>query len=99
MPPDVMHRVEELNRKPFNYDVPTIGVYGKVGEVKGSYDLVEALSVLASKGLRFNVVAIAAGTIHSLAEYYRSVRQSVKNSVLLIAPWLFACSRVISPVV
>jgi len=92
MPADLMRRVAALNSRPFNYDLPTIGVYGKVGEAKGSYDLVEALSVLASKGLRFNFVAIAAGTLRSLAEYYESLLGAeplAKRTWVLppIAPW------------
>ncbi len=43
--------------KPFDPAVPTIGIYGKVGEVKGSFDLLHALTHLHSRGERFNVVA------------------------------------------
>ena len=45
----------------FNPEVPTIGIYGKVGPVKGSYDLVAALSMLRDDGLEFNFVALSQG--------------------------------------
>jgi hypothetical protein len=38
--------------------LPTIGIYGKMGEVKGSYDLLMALGALRRAGVRFNFVAL-----------------------------------------
>ncbi len=40
---------------------PTIGIYGKVGEPKGSFDLVESLSLLREEGCDFNFVALTQG--------------------------------------
>lgn len=45
----------------FDPELPTIGIYGKVGPVKGSYDLVAALSLLREEGLEFNFVALSQG--------------------------------------
>jgi glycosyltransferase involved in cell wall biosynthesis len=41
---------------------PTIGIYGKVGRVKGSFDLVGALAILKREGLDFNFLAITDGS-------------------------------------
>ena len=41
--------------------MPTIGVYGKVAEAKGSFDLLAALSRLAAGGARFNLLAAVGG--------------------------------------
>ncbi len=41
--------------------LPTVGVYGKLGAVKGSFDLLRALALLRREGIRFNLVAISQG--------------------------------------
>lgn len=41
--------------------LPTVGVYGKLGAVKGSFDLLRALGALRREGVRFNLVAISQG--------------------------------------
>lgn len=46
---------------PYDPHIPTIGVYGKVGETKGSYDLVRALSSLKNRGYRFNFLCMVNG--------------------------------------
>ena len=40
---------------------PTIGIYGKVGETKGSFDLVRALRKVKDQGLRFNLLCMGNG--------------------------------------
>ena len=40
----------------FDPRLPTIGMYGKPGEVKGTYDLIGALGMLRGEGLRFNLL-------------------------------------------
>ncbi len=52
-----------INTSPIPLAKPTIGIYGKVGEVKGSFDLIAALGVLKRKGLDFNFVALTQGTV------------------------------------
>lgn len=41
--------------------VPTIGIYGKIGVSKGSFDLLEALRAIKGAGLRFNLLAMVNG--------------------------------------
>ena len=49
------------NTKPLDQSKPTIGIYGKVGEVKGSFDLLGALARLKQEGMDFNFVALTQG--------------------------------------
>ncbi|PXX61013.1 glycosyltransferase involved in cell wall biosynthesis [Nocardia tenerifensis] len=49
------------NTAPLDPGVATIGVYGKLGVAKGSYDLVQALARLRGRGLRFNFLVMAGG--------------------------------------
>jgi glycosyltransferase involved in cell wall biosynthesis len=43
-------------------DRPTLGIYGKVGVPKGSFDLIAALDRLRRTGLPFNLLAMVGGT-------------------------------------
>ncbi|MCA9683133.1 MAG: glycosyltransferase [Myxococcales bacterium] len=45
----------------FDPALPTVGIYGKLGEAKGSYDLLHALAGLRRQGLRFNFMAMTRG--------------------------------------
>jgi glycosyltransferase involved in cell wall biosynthesis len=81
-----------LNEKPVPYSCPTIGVYGKVGEVKGSYCLLDALSRLAQLGLKFNFLSIAGGRQQELLSYCSYIQEhedlARRTWVLpLLAPW------------
>ncbi len=40
---------------------PTIGIYGKIGEPKGTFDLLQALALLRRKGRRFHLLAMVHG--------------------------------------
>ncbi|MFI6172170.1 glycosyltransferase [Nocardia sp. NPDC051052] len=50
------------NTAPLDPEAATIGVYGKLGVTKGSYDLVKALARLRKRGSRFNFVVMSGGT-------------------------------------
>ena len=47
----------------FDPALPTIGMYGKPGETKGTFDLIAALGALRDAGLRFNFLLLS-GTAH-----------------------------------
>jgi glycosyltransferase involved in cell wall biosynthesis len=49
------------NAAPMPVDRPTIGIYGKIGEYKGSYDLLAALARLKEQGRQFNLLLMAGG--------------------------------------
>jgi glycosyltransferase involved in cell wall biosynthesis len=69
---------------PFDVSIPTIGIYGKVGETKGSYDLVRAMGRLAREGLRFNLLAMVHGWSFREAQF----RQAVLEEGLTAKTWL-----------
>ena len=59
-PPDLSGGIyHHLAAKPIDQSLPTIGIYGKIGEAKGSLDLVSALGRLKRDGLRFNFLALS----------------------------------------
>jgi len=47
--------------RPFDPTKPTLGIYGKIGTTKGSFDLVAALGALAKDGLDFQFLAMTQG--------------------------------------
>lgn len=54
-------RSSTLAPSSFDPALPTIGIYGKVGPSKGTYDLLAALERLAREGLVFNLLAMVGG--------------------------------------
>jgi len=56
MPADEIAR---LSGRPYRPGVPTIGMYGKPGEFKGTYDLVAALGSLHADGLDVNLLLLS----------------------------------------
>jgi glycosyltransferase involved in cell wall biosynthesis len=76
----------QLNAKPFSRDVPTVGLYGKVGTERGSYDLLQALTELAGRGVRFNFLALAAGWPQALERFFTLV---LKSPDLSARSWIF----------
>lgn len=51
----------QWNPGPIDLTTPTIGIYGKVGVFKGSFDLISALSQLKKEGMQFNFLAMTQG--------------------------------------
>lgn len=51
-----------------------IGLYGKVGVTKGSFDLLAALMRLADDGMAFNFVTMSTGHGEVLRRYYAAIR-------------------------
>lgn len=70
--------------KCFDHSLPTIGVYGKAGGAKGSFDLIKALGRLACEGLKFNFLAVTQG--HPRAVF--SFIDAVKAHSLQTRTWL-----------
>ncbi len=48
--------------QPYDSSLPTIGVYGKIGTSKGTFDLIGSLGQVARKGQRFNLLAMVGRT-------------------------------------
>jgi len=53
--------------------LPTIGIYGKVAEAKGSFDLISALGKLKARGFEFNFLALSSGKPHMLKTLHDKV--------------------------
>lgn len=68
---------------------PSIGIYGKIGPSKGTYDLVAALGGLAADGLDFNLLAmIGAAQAEWLAPALREAGLAQRTRILpLVAHW------------
>jgi glycosyltransferase involved in cell wall biosynthesis len=74
------------NHRPFDPALPTIGIYGKLGLAKGSFDLVAALGSLRKQGLRFNFAAMTRGTL--LDEYHQALSQHGIDDVTWVLPFI-----------
>jgi glycosyltransferase involved in cell wall biosynthesis len=93
LPKPLIEQINRANRKSIDSASPTVGVYGKVGEVKGTYDLLAALDSLARKDIAFNFLAVACGPTGRLTEFYEAVMRLelvAKRTLLLppLAPWV-----------
>jgi glycosyltransferase involved in cell wall biosynthesis len=74
-----VHYHDILDRFPaahFDPRRPTIGIYGKTGESKGSYDLIEALKVLKQQGLDFNFLALSNSGKKNLSTFLTKIEQA-----------------------
>lgn len=81
------HRFREIDD-----NVVKIGVYGKVADAKGSFDLLHACQQLAEEGVNFNLFCMVSGSRLKLEQFYQFVRSSPflsQRTWLLppIAPW------------
>ena len=61
---------------PVDWELPTIGIYGKIGAAKGSYDLVAALGGLKRRGRRFNFLAMCGGDPAEMARFSEAIVQA-----------------------
>lgn len=67
-------------------DLPTVGIYGKLGEVKGSFDLLQSLARLRKEGKAFNFVAVTSG--RDRARYLQALRDLDLERVSWILPFM-----------
>lgn len=81
-----------LTPRSYDSNLPSIGMYGKPGKVKGTIDLIDALSALQKRGREFNLVFLsgASGTTHTeLCEYLRGHGLEHRTYMLPFIPhWL-----------
>jgi glycosyltransferase involved in cell wall biosynthesis len=73
------------NEKLFDPSLATVGIYGKIGERKGSFALVRALDLIAQKGLKFNFVIVAGARPGTLESFYELI---LKSRDLLSRTWV-----------
>ncbi|WP_437282095.1 glycosyltransferase [Sorangium sp. So ce375] len=74
------------NARSLDPALPTIGIYGKMGWPKGSFDLVAALGRLAREGLRFNFVAVTRGS--GMDEYRRAIAEHGIGEMTWVLPFV-----------
>lgn len=80
-----------MNQKTEDRDAITVGIYGKVGRFKGSFELIAALSAL-SAGRRINLFIIPTGNLPMLQQFFDQLLryEGTFHSVHLLpplAPW------------
>jgi glycosyltransferase involved in cell wall biosynthesis len=78
--------VLKWHANPIDMSKPTIGIYGKVGLFKGSYDLVAALSKLKKEGLDFNFLAMTQGS--QIEQFRNAVKENQLEQKTWILPFL-----------
>jgi glycosyltransferase involved in cell wall biosynthesis len=69
---ELIHTITDLNRKDFDPTLSTIGIYGKIGETKGTYDLVYALSHI--KGEKFNFLSMVNGMESAFIKFLNLIK-------------------------
>ena len=69
-------------------DAPAIGIYGKVGPAKGTYDLVAAVGALRDRGVRCDVVALCGGDVDSFRRAVADAGLAGRFHLFpFVAPW------------
>ena len=76
----VIDQVCELNRKVFEKKDPVIGIFGKAGESKGTFDLAEGLRRQALKGTEFTFLPMCSGQPQALQRLYELILSSTQLS-------------------
>ena len=74
------------NTRPLDRDAVTIGLYGKLGEVKGSYDLIAALARLRAQGRRFNLVTLSNGREKS--KFLKAIQDAGLSDCAWVLPFI-----------
>lgn len=69
--------------------VPMLGIYGKLGEVKGTFDLIRVLGELKRSGAIFRLAAVGGGDEWSavIAAIRRAGLDDVSWTLPMLAPW------------
>ncbi len=102
-PFDVNAHLLSVGLSPINPADPIIGIYGKMGAAKGTFDLLEALIRLKRDGLRFTLLAPTHGSADDEARFERTIaagdlKDSVRQLPFLshqrVPSFLRACSMV-----
>ncbi|WFE38254.1 glycosyltransferase [Micromonospora sp. WMMD998] len=73
----------------FDPALPTIGMYGKPGDRKGTFDLIAALAVLAGRGLRFNALFLSGRSqLDRMRADLRAAGLAERTTILdFVPPW------------
>ncbi|MGN9766401.1 glycosyltransferase [Micromonospora sp. SD12] len=76
----------------FDPALPTIGMYGKPGDRKGTFDLIAAMAVLAGRGLRFNALFLSGESqLDRMRSEIRAAGLADRSTILgFVPPWRVA---------
>lgn len=74
--------------KTFDPNIPTIGIYGKAGTVKGTFDLVQALALLQKQKAPFQFLALNQGSEATLAAFASSIEEHNLSEVTWLLPFI-----------
>lgn len=89
LPTDPYYDVfRHFSQKFFHPGVPTIGIYGKIGAVKGSFDLLQALGCLQREGVAFQLLSLTQGSPAILAEFAAAIEAQGLTNVTWLLPFL-----------
>lgn len=80
IPADLINKIRKINSKPYFQNGPVIGVFGKVHKEKGSFDLAEALCVLAERKEKFTFLPMCTGHPKSLQTFFSIMANSAALS-------------------
>lgn len=83
---DSVLRSAGRERRSFDPTKPTVGIYGKIGTTKGSFDLVTALGALAADGLDFQFLAMTQG--RRLERFQKALADNALEDRTWLLPFL-----------
>jgi glycosyltransferase involved in cell wall biosynthesis len=88
-PPALLERqASRVREHDAGHERPIVAVYGKVGETKGTFDLVAALTVLARAEADFTFAAVVSGTERSIRAFVTSINaeSTLAERTILLPP-------------
>ncbi len=85
---ELREMLRDWNTAALDNNDPILGTYGKIGEVKGTYQLIDALDILAKEDVPFRYNAIWSATPDRFAHALRYLlaRKRLKGRVLILPP-------------
>ncbi|WP_079212857.1 glycosyltransferase [Brucella pituitosa] len=81
-----MYDLEEIKSEPWPEEGPIIGIYGKAGRYKGTFELLQALQNLADYGLQFRFVITLVGWRDTLSKVIETIASSALRQRTRILP-------------
>ncbi|MBA2287573.1 MAG: glycosyltransferase [Ktedonobacteraceae bacterium] len=88
--PETQYRgvYQRFARKVFDPALPSVGIYGKIGRSKGSFDLLQALRDLRASGLPFNFLALTQGHPQTVLDFAQQIEEYGLADVTWLLPFI-----------
>ncbi len=83
---ETMNLLEQINYEPWPEARPIIGIYGKAGQYKGTFELLKALQNLADYELQFRFVITLVGRRDTLSKVIETIASSTLRQRTRILP-------------